>query len=228
MSTCRLPLLLAGFSALAFSHTSSADAVGVNVGVFNGIAVEYHKAFRPTLNARLALTTMPVDVDMDEDDIKYKAEIDKDNFGVLLDWHPFSGSFRVTGGLYLGDHDWLMSAKANNGEYDIGDNTYQSNDLKLEGDIRFNQSTPYLGIGWGNTLGEKGLSMSVDLGVLMTGSPTVDYEASGTIYSGGIYVDVGNDPTFQADLEKERQQLEEDLEDLEWMPVLSLGVIYAF
>jgi hypothetical protein len=200
-----------------------ADAVGVGVGI-NGISIDYQKAFSEKLGARFMLTDMPFEYDVEEEGIEYEAEYDRTQIGVLLDYFPFSGSFHITGGLYFNDHEWNLSAKAQDGEYEIGDGTYDASDLGIDANVAFAKAEPYLGIGWGNNIGNSGIVFNVDLGVLYLGSASVSYDASGTV--GGIPVE--DDPNLQEDLEKERVELEDALQDFPFLPILQLGVAYRF
>ena len=59
----------------------------------------------------------------------------------------------------------------------------------------------------------------MDIGILFQGSPNVSYTASGVL---------ADNPTFQANLERDRQDIEEDMDEYEYYPVLSMGVAYQF
>ena len=75
-------------------------------------------------------------------------------------------------------------------------------------------------MGWGNALGEdKRWGFVFDLGVVFQGSPDADLTATGPLAS---------DPTFLAELAKEEQQLQDEVDDYEYYPVVSIGVTYKF
>lgn len=61
--------------------------------------------------------------------------------------------------------------------------------------------------------------MNVDFGVLWQGDPEVTLTADGAL---------SGDPGFQAALEAERQEIEEDMSDFKAMPVLQIGFVYKF
>lgn len=219
-----LPLLLTGLlpSPLALS-----DGIGASIGM-HGVAIEYEKTFSDMLGARFTLSDMPLERDIEESDIEFEVEYDRTNAGVILDYHPFAGSFHISGGVYVGDHNWNMEASANNGEYAIGEDTYTSSNLQLSARVAYAKSAPYLGIGWGNTLGETGLSGNLDIGILYVGSPNASFHASGVVSDGTITADVASFPEFQENLEIERAELESELEDFEFMPVIQFGLAYRF
>ena len=51
----------------------------------------------------------------------------------------------------------------------------------------------------------------------------------GLIYSGSPEAALSTDPTVSAtDIEKEKQELQDDLDTLKWWPVVSAGLVYQF
>ena len=61
--------------------------------------------------------------------------------------------------------------------------------------------------------------MNLDFGVLWQGSPKVDLAVDGIL---------ADDPTFQASLEAERLELEDEASDYKAWPVISLGFVVNF
>ena len=51
------------------------------------------------LNLRGTLHRYSIDEDLDEDGVEYDATLDLENYGLLLDWHPFAGGIRLTVGV---------------------------------------------------------------------------------------------------------------------------------
>ena len=82
----------------------------------------------------------------------------------------------------------------------------------------FDSTSPYLGLGFDFTLAGK-VGLNLDLGVLWQGEPGVTLDASGAL---------NQDPAFQAALETERLELEDEMSDFKAWPVVSLGVVYKF
>lgn len=220
LHACAVPLLLS--TPIAY-----ADAVGFNIGS-HGIAFDYQKAISAKLNARFIISDMPLSAEMKEEDIKYEVEYDRTNIGILLDYHPMAGTFHLTAGLHILEHNLNMEATSNNGLYEIGNNTYTSNNLKLKAEVAFAKASPYLGLGWGNTIGGKGLSGNIDLGVLYVGKPSASFETSGTVSNGVIDINVNSYAAFQQDLEIERADLEDELKSFNVLPVVQFGLTYKF
>lgn len=214
---------------LAAAPTIAAPAFNVTVGT-TGLGVEWDQPLNSKLHLRATASYAQLNRDEESDDIDYDAEITVGGAALLLDWHPFAGGFRVSTGLAVTALDVSLEADAD-GVYDIGDRTYTGNP-HLDGDVDYAPVAPYFGIGWGRAFDASGWSMTVELGVLLLGDPTVTLDASGRVSSpdinGGNPIDVTTSAEFQQDLERERQNLEDDVDDITFYPVLNLGVSYAF
>jgi hypothetical protein len=76
-----------------------------------------------------------------------------------------------------------------------------------------------VGLGWASR--GQGFGFGFDLGVVYQGSPGVTLIPSGP-------PSVINDPTFQADLERERQAVEDDISEYDLYPVVALTLSYTF
>lgn len=227
-TTCLLSLVatLALFPAMSRAESALAASFGTT-----GLGVEWITPLNDELRARVMLTYIGVDADLEEDDIDYEAEFDSANFGAVLEWHPFGGGFRVSGGLVGTNFGFDLLSDSAQQSYDIGNDTYSGN-LQLQGDVEFADVAPYLAIGWSSDLDDHGLYMGLELGVLYVGSPRLSLDASGEIIgediNNGQPISVGSVAEFQADLELERQQLEDDLEDFSFYPILTFSVGYRF
>lgn len=215
--------------ALAALPVMAEPALNVTLGT-TGLGVEWDQPLHPKLHLRAVASYGQIDRDEESDDIEYDAEVTLGGAALLLDWHPFAGGFRVSTGLAVSALDLSLEANAN-GEYEIGDHTYTGNP-HLKADVDYAPVAPYFGIGWGRAFDASGWSMTFELGVLLLGDPSVTLDASGRVSSpdvnGGASIDVGTSTEFQQDLERERQNLEDDIDDFTFYPVLNLGVSYAF
>ncbi len=105
--------------------------------------------------------------------------------------------------------------------YQIGDTTYNAGEVgTLKGKIDFNDIAPYLGLGWDTSFGkDKGFGFLFELGAIYQGSPDVDLSADGLL---------ANDQTFQNNLAKEEENMQSDVDDYKFYPVVSLGLNYRF
>lgn len=233
---CKSISLAALFTLLmAPSYKALSDDVGFSLKASTlGLGLELDYKISDYFGARLQVNKLDYDDDFVEDDIDYTGEIDFSTTGLLLDYHPFSGSFRLTAGLFDNSNE-LSGTASGEGEYEIGDFTYLSSssdpvqaDLSVElGDT----PAPYLGLGWGSSpKNDGGFMMSFDLGVLISGSPSVDFQVSGTALEqeSGRVVDLSTDPIVQENVATETRNLENDISDFEAYPVISLGIGYRF
>ena len=185
-----------------------------------GLGGELTTGIASDINARFGLNKLDFDFDEEFDDVEYDVDLDFSSLSALLDWHVFGGSFRVTGGLLSMDHEFDLDGTPTGSE-EIGGTVYSAAEIgTLSGNAEIDGVAPYLGIGWGNPLGSsRRWGFYCDLGVAFTDSPDVALSASGTLAS---------DPGFRADLARERDEIEDDLEPFQLYPVISLGLYFRF
>jgi hypothetical protein len=174
------------------------------------------------INARAGLNMIDFDLDEEEiDDVKYELGAELFSLSALLDWHIFDGSFHLTGGAISMDNEFTLDGTPTS-SVEIGDTTYSAAQIgSLSGKAEIDGLAPYAGIGWGNPFKSKRRwGFTMDLGVAFTNSPEVDICSTGGLLS--------SDPTFLAELEKERKKIEDDLDSIKFYPVISLGLFYRF
>lgn len=210
---------LAAASLISGPALAGGWAVGAKFGTL-GLGAEIYKSFTPAFNARLVANAFQFDDSGTEDDVTYDYEVDLNTMGAMIDWHVFRGGFRLSAGAMANGNEVSLIAKPS-GTYTLGNQTYTAAQVgSLTGKVDFDSVAPYLGFGWGNPVGMgKRLSLNADIGVLITGSPVVAFAADGAL---------ANDATFQANLEREERNVQEELNDLELYPVAALGLTYQF
>lgn len=126
--------------------------------------------------------------------------------------------FRITVGAFSNGNE-LQMVSMDSPAFDIGGGTFTQADVgTLRSTTFFEDVAPYFGVGFDFSVAGK-VGLNLDLGVLWQGEPVV------TLTSDGL---LANDPTFAAELEAERQQLETEFEDYKAFPVLSLGFSFNF
>ncbi len=173
------------------------------------------------VNARLGFNYFSYDDDFSESGVEYEADLDLRSVSLLLDWHPLSNGFRVSAGALYNGNEASATGKAVSGNFSIDDVTYTAAEVgTLNGEIDFNSISPYVGIGYGNAVAKgSNWSFVFDLGVIYQGEPDVSLTANGTSSSNAAFI---------SNLEDERRQLESELEDFQFYPVLMIGVSYKF
>jgi hypothetical protein len=216
-------------TTLGISVEASTLGAGVSVGMPIG------KRF----NLRGVYHGFTYDLDDIEDDsgATYEGELELKSAGLFADWHPFRGAFRLTAGFVSnGNEINLTGTDDGTGTYEVGDCTYQSDPgdpLRVDGTTAFASSAPYVGIGWGGNLNaEPGFFMTLDLGVLLSGSPETSLTADGTVTSADPLCAVGpidaSDQEFQDELRKAEDEVNAETKDFELWPNVAIGIGWRF
>ena len=152
--------------------------------------------------------------------VNYDATLRLNTYYLTGNLHFPVSPFRLTAGAFSNRNEIRMTSR-DMGSFYLGDNVipYQPDEVgTLQSVTSFDSVSPYLGAGFDfDVFGRLGLSL--DFGVLWQGDPIVTLTADGLLAS---------DPGFLADLEVERQQLENEVEDLKAYPVVSLGFNFNF
>lgn len=155
--------------------------------------------------------------------IDYNYDLDLSTFSLLLDWHPFNGNFRVSLGAVNNGNEYKATASQTTGNITVGNQSFSTSQLgTLRAEVDTDNFAPYFGIGWGNAVAKKGssLSFSADVGIIFQGEPSVNLTTEGT------------DPAIQSQvttqLSVEQAELEDDLDDFKFYPVLNIGTTYRF
>ena len=133
----------------------------------------------------------------------------------IADFHPFKGGFHLSAGLFSNENEISISATPT-AALDIGGTTYTPAEIgTLSGRISFDSTAPYFGLGWGRISGEKRVGFLFDLGILKQGSGSVELTSS----TGLINL---------VDLQTEISEIEADIEDFDFWPVVSFGLAIRF
>jgi hypothetical protein len=188
-------------------------AVAAKTGTL-GIGGEVTARLAPNINARAGVNAFNLSFDGTQDDIAYNFGVDFLSFSALLDWYVFNNAFRISGGVIVNQNEFGATAKPA-GSYTIGDTTYPADSIgPLSGAITFDDVAPYVGIGWGNPFRrDKRMGLCCDIGVAYTGSPHVALSATGVA---------------AADLRKEEQNFENEIEDYKFYPIIALWLYFRF
>lgn len=186
-----------------------------------GAGIEGTVGLTETLNTRLGFNYFSMEHDLTESNVDYEFDLDLMSISLLVDWHPLNNGFRFTAGAMYNGNEVDATGKPTGGSYSINNTTYTAAEVgTLTGRIDFDDFAPYFGVGYGNAVGKnKKWNFVFDLGLMYQGSPNVSFAANGT--SSGL-------AAFQSELEAERRQLEEELDDFSFYPVISFGISYKF
>lgn len=185
-----------------------------------GIGLEAGIRFNDTFGARLGGNWLSANFDRTINDVDYDADATLTSFGTLVDYHPFQGGFRLSGGIRFNFNKADLTGVLNN-DVTIGDQDFAASDVgTLDGDVKFRTLAPYLGLGYGASLLEGALTIGFDLGVMYQGRADVDLDADGGALEGNA--------VLEDNLALEEDDIEDDLEDFVLYPVVGLALIYRF
>ena len=197
-------------------------ALGPKFGT-TGLGLEMTFGVNPYLNLRSGFNYGSFTWGQEFGNVDYDADVTMTSVPLLLDVHPFGGQFRITGGLYLqpgtkADLDATPSEPTQ-----IGSHTYNPDTIgTLTGEIEVGDVlTPYVGIGFGNTVGEDQLlTLTLDIGVIFQ-----SYDVSLDSDGAGMTAQLD---TFREDLKKEEGLLQKDADDWKIFPVVAISLAWHF
>lgn len=214
-------ILIVSFVLLVFpsSGYTQGGSVSFKVSTLGG-GVEAEKTFTDATGGRVGVNYFTGEYSATIDNIDYDVDLNLMTVSAILNWHPFKGDFRISGGVMYNDNHIDITAEPSV-SYDIGDTTYQANQVgTLEGKVKFNEIVPYIGIGWDTSFGKRNrFGILVDLGVIYQGSPDVELTATGPFAS---------NQAFKDDIQAEEDKLQDDLDQYEYYPVIGIGLSYRF
>ena len=206
-------------SVLMSSNSYAGTAVGVG-GSTLGYQVALSQSVSENINLKLTYNTASQSFDGETDGVNYDYDFEFESTSLLIDWHVFGGGFRLTTGALINDNEIFAQSDISGLTLEVGDTVFTSAEVgRLEGDISFDSYAPYLGLGWGRSISD-GFSFSFDLGVVFQGEPTVNLQTvGGTLSDNSLLLE---------EVEREEQELQDDANDFDVYPVISLGLFYNF
>jgi hypothetical protein len=216
----------------AFATASNAADVGVYVnGGTTGFGLGVAAPLAENVTGRLGFDTWKKSITKSDSNGNYNVDLKLQNIAALADWYPFAGVFRATFGLVAnGNKATLTATPSSSAMYTFNGNDYSADKLGFyAGEMKFNSTAPYLGIGWGNPVAKsKTWGFVTDVGVLFQGSPkvtsTVTCSATFLAAPGGVAAC----QQLQADVATSTAKLESDTSSFKYWPVISIGVSYHF
>lgn len=201
-----------------FTLSAQAGEIYTGIGI-PGIGLGYAQPLNESVTLRGDIYTLGSrSKSTVEAGINYDGKYKLQRAALLADWFPFAGSFRFTGGAAFNTYKITLDANGAGGSITIGDRTYTTtaaDGLKVE--VKFPNTTPYIGIGWGHQTGS-GLRFSADIGASI-GRATVTATPRGQLAA---------QPDIQANIDKELVDLHDGVGKVRAVPQLSIGLGYSF
>ena len=215
------------------SHVGVAFTLAPPLGFGADIAVPVGEK----VNVRGGFNVFGLSHEFDNDGITFDAQLKLRSVSAHLDWFPFGGGFHLSPGVMLyNGNEVNANAFVPSGEtFDLGDESLTSNPSSpVTGTavVSFKKVAPSVRVGWGNIVprGDRRWSIPFELGVVFSNSPTAVFSLGGSACArnGTNCRNIAADPQLQADVQKEQDQINDDLTVLKVIPVISLGFSVVF
>lgn len=205
-------LLLVLILILPITVQAQSFGAKLNAGSL-GIGPEVLVKLNDNLNARVGVNFFNYNTTIetkDSSEFDFEGDLSLFNGSLLVDFHPFGNSFKLTGGLLYNSNrvETLLIPKKT---YTIGGDVYTAAELgAVSADIDFNPIAPYMAVGFGNVFTGSRIGFGFDLGFIYQQPPNVKMVAGGLLAPSADQAD----------------QLQDNLSWAEWYPVLTLSLSY--
>ncbi len=216
-------LAVAGLMMGAGASQAGDIEIGAVAGTL-GLGGQVSYGLTERLSVRALVAGFDTDLDFEAEggsDLDYEGSVDLLHAAALVDYRPFAGTFRLTGGLMFNDDSIDGDARCMQLACNLGDNegVLVAGDT-LSAAATYDPVSPYIGIGWGKSpSADGGWGLSADIGVFYLGDPEVEVDLSGPSRLNPIARDA---------VAEEEQGIQEDLDQLPLYPVVMLGAMYRF
>lgn len=197
----------------AVARADSFDPVsfGVHVSTLgDGITLERPLLF--DLSARVTTGWLSTSSQRNYDGSPWTSTFHENNALVAMDWRPYGGRWRLSGGLLFGGDHVDKVAQSLSGNYLLNGNAYPVNNAGIvSAHISFARPAIYLGFGGGTGI-LKGLTIAFDAGIVVRNG-TLSTNATGPLQGS---------PQFESDLAATAAQFRTRLVQ----PVIGIGLVY--
>jgi len=201
--------LLTACSGEKFASMSQPYKVGVGVSSL-GLVVEPSRRIGSQTAVRLPIAFGSAQTTADIDGINYDVDGSVGGVGLMGDYYPGAGAFRVSGGLFKQNLE--LNGRAT-GNVQVGSNAYVGVDLRTTGKPD-NAIAPMVSIGFDGEVGQ-GWSVSTDVGAMYVGGfSVVAVDEAGTVST--------------TDLDAEVAAINSELNDVSIVPFISIGASYRW
>jgi hypothetical protein len=225
---------VAPISTRPFSSVGAAVKLGVA-----GIGFDVATPLAKKLNLRGGASFFGYSPNLTEDGINITGSLSFKSINTSVDYFPFHGSFHLSPGviLYNGNHIAANAAVPGTQSFTLNDTTYYSSTADpVHGIFNVqlgNKVAPSFTIGWGNLIPRNGGHWSVpfEIGFEYISQPklTLDLQGSTCTNSNNTGCSpIASNPTTQANVTAEQNNLQSDISGLQVYPILSIGVGYKF
>jgi len=189
-----------------------------------GGGLEVAQGISPWFGLRAGANYFTYGYEATESGNDYDFDLELKSFGLFADIHPFKQAFRISIGFLINGNGVDGTASLAAGEkFELDGTEYELMGNSAGIDLSYNTFAPYAGIGWDTTFGDDdSWGFVFDLGVVYSGSPELAISAAVNSTNQAII------DQFEEDKNKEITQLQDDLNQFEFWPVLSAGIVFQF
>jgi hypothetical protein len=204
-------LALAALPAAARADLFSSISYGAHAST-TGFGVTLEKPLLYNFSLRLLTNNLSVTEQETYDATHYTATTHVANIGLIGDFRPYAGRYRISAGLLFGSDRIDNVAQPGGATINVGTGVYPvAGTGQVTTHLRFDRPAIYAGVGTGTGL-VPGLALAFDAGIEIRNGHA-DASATGPL---------AGDPTFQADLAR----LQGELRTRVISPVVSIGLVY--
>jgi len=202
---------LCTFPLVARADSFDPVSFGVHISTLgDGVTLERPLLFN--LSARVTTGSLSLSSARTYDGNPWESTFHENNVLVAMDWRPYAGRWRLSGGLLLGGDYVKKVAQSVGPNYVLNGNTYPvANAGAVSARISFARPAIYAGFGGGTGI-LKGLTIAFDAGLVVRNG-SLSASATGPLQA---------NPQFESDLAATAAQFRTRL----IQPVIGIGLVY--
>ena len=196
-------------------------SMGINIGSL-GLGVNLSLPVNKDVSIRANINKFTYSLNKKYRKVDFAGDLSLLNAGLLVDYFPTNKFFRLTAGAYLNKNKVSGSSKFTKSVtvkiYNIK-RTFTDN-VTINTEVKFNNISPYVGIGFGNNIQKKGWNTTLDVGMMYQGLPKITFD---TIAKYDLTKE-----KLKKDIEKEKVRLRKFADKYKLYPVIAVGISYSF
>lgn len=202
---------LCAFPAVARADSFDPVSFGVHASTLGyGITLERPLLF--DLSVRATTGALSTTSQRAYDGNSWSSKFRQNNVLIAMDWRPYAGRWRLSGGLLFGSDHIDRVANSDDGNINLNGNTYPTTGTgQVTSRVSFARPSIYLGVGAGTGI-VKGLTLAFDAGIVIRNG-SLDTNATGPL---------ATNAQFQNDLATTAAQFRVHLVQ----PVVGIGLVF--
>ncbi len=186
-------------------------SIGAHIGTL-GAGVTLERPLLFDLSARVTTGALSTTNQQTYNNAPWTSTFHENNVLVAMDWRPYGGRWRLSGGLLFGGDYVNKVAQSNSGNYLLNGNSYPvSGAGVVSARVSYARPAIYAGFGAGTGI-LRGLTIAFDAGIVVRNG-TLSTTATGPLAA---------NPVFQSDLAATASQFRTRL----IQPVIGIGLVY--